>query len=479
MDGLEFSEIMLSDQLFVARLDSEFYSKKNLFLQEKLKVAGAYPMKEYGATLDCSAFYPSITGYYSHNKKQIPFLRVNEIHNGLIYITNDTVFLPERVLKENSKTIALAYPGDIIIAKGGNTLAKVGLVTDEFPYYATCRDVIILRTKNLTKLNKYYLWAFLHCSYGQGILWRSASQTGQPHLTLPSILEIRIPDIINISQNIEQLYKNSVVQKHNAEELYEVAQKTLLDALHFTQSILSESGTTEKHLSESLGTSGRLDAEYYHPKFDDLFSILSKQVTKPLGQLVNIMKSVEPGSEYYGEEGIPFIRVSDVNVMGIDDPSIKIFPENIPFIEKLFLKKDTIIFSKDGSVGIAYKLEDDRQAVTSSALLHLNVKNVEEVTPDYLTLVLNSKIVQLQAERDASGAIIQHWKPSDIANVIIPIIPYDIQLEITKKIQESFSLRRKAERLIQLAVRSVEIAIEQGEEAATKWLADNAEKLEM
>lgn len=478
MDGLECSEILIKNQSFYARIDAEFFSKKNLFLQERLNASGAYPMKKYGALLDCSAFYPSITDYYSHDRSQIPFLRVNEIQNGLINITDETVFLPEEILVANRKTIAIAYPGDIIIAKGGNTLAKVGLVTDEFPCYATCRDVIILRTDNLKNLNKYYLWAFLHSAYGQGILWRSASQTGQPHLTLPSILEIRIPDITNIQNDIETLYLKSVEKKHQAESLYDSAQQQLLNGLQFALPSVSASSIAEKKLSDSFGLSGRLDAEYYQPKYDELFAVLSKQVRRPLGQLVSRMKSIEPGSEYYGDTGIPFIRVSDVSKTGIDNPSIMI-PENIePNIDRLYPKKDTILFSKDGSVGIAFKITEDMKAVTSSALLHLRVNNTSEILPDYLTLVLNSEIVQLQAERDASGAIIQHWKLSDIEKVVIPILPYDMQLEIAKKVQQSFLLRKKANDLIQIAVKAVELAIEDSEEIASKWLEENTRLLE-
>ena len=79
--------------------------------------------------------------------------------------------------------------------------------------------------------------------------------------------------------------------------------------------------------------------------------------------------------------------------------------------------------------------------------------------------------MQLQAERDASGAIIQHWKPDDIANVVIPILPYDVQQDISTKVQESFALRRQAERLIQTAVRAVEIAIEEDEAAAMSYIS--------
>ena len=133
-------------------------------------------------------------------------------------------------------------------------------------------------------------------------------------------------------------------------------------------------------------------------------------------------------------------------------------------------KKDTILFSKDGSVGIAYKIEEDTEAVTSGALLHLHIKTTEKILPDYLTLVLNSEVVQLQAERDVNGAVIQHWKPSNIENVIIPILPYAIQQEVAEKVQHSFSLRKQAEQLIETAVKAVEIAIENGEETATDYL---------
>lgn len=38
-------------------------------------------------------------------------------------------------------------------------------------------------------------------------------------------------------------------------------------------------------------------------------------------------------------------------------------------------------------MGIAYKLEHDEDIITSGALLHLTVKDTNEILPDYLTLV--------------------------------------------------------------------------------------------
>lgn len=130
------------------------------------------------------------------------------------------------------------------------------------------------------------------------------------------------------------------------------------------------------------------------------------------------------------------------------------------FDEVIRPQKDTILLSKDGSVGVAYKVDEPLNVITSGAIVHLNVTD-KEVLPDYLTLVINSVVVKLQAERDAGGSIIQHWKPSEIEKVIIPILAMEEQIKISQLIQQSFSLRRESEILLTKAVSIVENTIDE------------------
>ena len=213
---------------------------------------------------------------------------------------------------------------------------------------------------------------------------------------------------------------------------------------------------TCKKLSDSFLSSGRLDAEYYQPKYDYLFYHLSEFATSTIGELADIRKSIEPGSDAYQETGVPFIRVSDLSKFGLSDTTIHLNAED--YRDVIRPKKDTILLSKDGSVGIAYKVEEPLDVITSGAILHLSLKNTD-VLPDYLTLVLNSPIVRLQAERDAGGSIIQHWKPSEIENVAIPILPMQTQQEIADKIKSSFKLRKESKHLLNEAKQMVEAAI--------------------
>ncbi|EAK4085639.1 restriction endonuclease subunit S, partial [Campylobacter coli] len=178
--------------------------------------------------------------------------------------------------------------------------------------------------------------------------------------------------------------------------------------------------------------------------------------------LVSITKSIEPGSNLYKNKGIPFIRVANLTQYGLSEGDVFLdekdfFPQ---YLQILYPKKDTILFSKDGSVGIAYCVKEDKEVITSGAILHLNIKDKENILPEYLTLFLNSIFVKLQAQRDCGGSIISHWRIEDIKKVLVAILDIKIQEKIAKYIQESFNLRKKSKQLLDNAKNKVEEQIQ-------------------
>lgn len=238
---------------------------------------------------------------------------------------------------------------------------------------------------------------------------------------------------------------------------YRIAMMLLLDNINYPYCHTTpKRGVAHKSLSSSFAKSGRMDAEYYQPKYDRLSTYLNGFPCSSLGELTSIQKSVEPGSDAYQDNGIPFVRVQDLTKFGITETDVHLSENDYPTVIRP--KKDTILLSKDGSVGIAYKVEEDINCITSGAILHLTVKDCN-VLPDYLTLVLNSIIVKMQAERDAGGSIIQHWKPSEIETVKVPILPKTIQKELSNKVQLCFALRKESEQLLQDAKSLVENVI--------------------
>lgn len=80
------------------------------------------------------------------------------------------------------------------------------------------------------------------------------------------------------------------------------------------------------------------------------------------------------------------------------------------------------------------------------------------------SIALNSKLVRMQAERDAGGSIILHWRIGEIEEVLIPVIDPKTQSQISLLVQESFNLKSKSEKLLEVAKQDVEMAIEEFEE---------------
>ena len=405
--------------------------------------------------------------------KRLP-LNVNFSENGIKYARAEDVkdkflnvdnspFISDQIHDILSRYVTVY--NDVLLTIVGNSIGDVAINKLHETINLTENCVRLLGEEQ--EVNSY-LFCFLLSVYGQVQIKRETVGTAQPKLAIERIRLFKIPEFSDAFYSlIFDCVEASWQKLQCANNVYQKVSKHFEEYISFYQN--NEQIMQVKTLSESFIETGRLDAEYYQPKYDALFDTLSRLSTANLGGedgLVSIKKSIEPGSEAYQDEGIPFVRVSDINKYGIVEPNIKLSHTVFPNIESLYPRKDTILLSKDGSVGIAYKVQEDMEVVTSGALLHLIVKDTNRVLPDYLTLVLNSKVVQLQAERDCNGAIIQHWKPSDIEKVCIPILDMKIQTEISDKVKESFRLRKESKQLLDKAIKTVEMAIEKGEKAA-------------
>ena len=470
LKGLEISEVSFSNlESIKFRLDSEYYQQKYLALEAKIKAIGEIDIRSINGVLDCSAFYPSITGYYDFEGNGVPFLRVNEIQNGLVVLTENTAYLPQRVLDNNRSTIAIGHPGDIVIAKGGNTLAKVGLITDQFQYCALSRDVILLRTANLEGYNKYFLWVFLHSSFGQDLLWRTASQTGQPHLTLPSVNEIGLPRYdLDFENRFEALYESSVKLKSESQSKYQEALTVLIDSLDMKRFNPSKQQVNEKSFKESFLSSGRLDAEFYHQKFDDLFVEIKK--CPNYEKIKDIRKSNYRGLQpVYVENGTldvinsKHIREQDLNYSGFEKTN-KIHWDT-QYKARVF-KNDILTYTTGANIGRTQTYMSDNRAIASN---HVNVLRLQDgFNAQYVGFVMNSYIGRMQTDKLSAGSAQAELYPKHIDEFIIPLVDTKIQVDIVNLLNASQNLRNESQKLLDIAKQAIEVAIEKGEQEASK-----------
>lgn len=460
LEGLEIREIefdsVINNKDF--RVDSDFYTKepkKNKSLKY-IKIGDCLTSSQYGISISMN-----------ENKVGYPIYRMNEIHDMLCDLDVDkhaeisTTEFGKFELKNR----------DVLFNRTNSFewVGRTGIYYQNDNAKRTFASYLVRFNPDENIVIAEYLATYLSSKYGIWDIKRRARQSiNQTNVNPEEVKEIEIPIIDRqIQETIKFNFELANSKRIIANKLYSEAEDILLSELGLNGWKPQQEAVSVKSFAD-FATSGRLDAEYYQPKYDDLFAHLKKYETKPLSQITTISKSIEPGSDAYQESGIPFVRVSNLSKYGLTEPDIHLDRVTYETAE-LKPKKDTILLSKDGSVGIAYKLEQDLDAITSGAILHLKITD-KEFLPDYLTLVLNSIIVKMQAERDAGGSIIQHWKPSEIEQVIIPKLSGELQIQIAEKIQESFALKTESKRLLDLAKTAVETAIEHGEDKAIELL---------
>lgn len=443
------------------RLDSEFFKKEYLQLYKTLFTVKC-------EKLECLSEWVTQGPNPTFSENGIPCLTGRNINKGRVnYENSDYVSDDEyNVLKR----FQLKLGDTLITLKGKGSIGKIGYVTNNCKSIFS-RDIGIIR---VNKINTAYINAFILSKYGVKIIERGETGgTGQSTLATSYLKNIDIPRL-GIENEIGEIIIKSEEILNQSQQTYTQAENLLLETLGLKNFETSKEKVNIKSFKDSFLSTGRLDAEYYQPKYEQVVEKIKESNYERLTDLVNIEKSIEPGSNAYSDEGLPFLRVADYNKFGITEPqkclSDLFCKDNLETINRLKPKAETILFSKDGSVGTAYMLRKDENLITSGAVLHLTVKNKEQVLPEYLTLVLNSQLVQMQAERDAGGSIILHWRVGEIENVVIPIIDIKIQHQISDKIEESFRLKKQSEQLLELAKTAVEKAIEEDEDVAMSFI---------
>lgn len=485
LEGLEIKEINFKDlnvDNVKFRLDDEFYLKKYLDAYKKIK---SKPNKQIIDILEVLSDF-SANGSYENIAKNFALLdgkdfaymvRTTDLEKS--NYTNNVKYISEHSYHFLGKS--KLFGGELLINKIGSP-GRVYMMPNLGMPVSLGMNLFMLRISTNSGFKESYIWAFLNSEFGQKIIQRKVNGTVPLTIDKEAIKTLYIPDAsLNLQSKIDEIISNSEIHFKKSQEIYTQAETLLLETLGMANFTPSSEAVNIKSFKDSFGQSGRLDAEYYQPKYEQVMARIVAQPYARLADVVTIKKSIEPGSDVYcddGEEGLPFLRVADYSKLGLTTPQKQLKPafvaENITKLNGLQPLKDTILFSKDGSVGEAYCLRHDADFITSGAVLHLTVKDTQTLLPEYLTLALNSQLVKMQSERDAGGSIILHWRVSEIENVIVPMVDMATQHQIAELVQHSFTLKAQSEHLLEVAKRAVEIAIEQDEAAALAFIEAEA-----
>lgn len=463
MEGLEAVELSLNEVFkdnLSFRIDSEYYGKEFIKTFELMNEIDSDRLDDITTRISVGFVGAMVDEY---REEGIQLLQTKNIGQILIDSSAQTFI---NYSFHSSLKKSQINKGDILIARSGS-FGKASIYLGNETINSS--DIIIIKVDEKTGYNPFYVTAFLNTLHGKAQMFRFASGGLQGHVNLTILENLKVPNLsTNFQIHIEKLIVSAHQKCEQSKTLYKEAEQTLLTALGLTDYTPTEENISVKSLGESFGKSGRLDSEFYQPKYDEIENVI-RNYSGGADILSNQMKSISSGeySDSYAEfdsviNKIFYIRNSNMsNGEVVVEGDYYINPASF----NNFVTKGDIVTSRVGTVGLFASINED---ISGSAYSD----NVLCISPnaclssDAYTLYFNSMPNQILLERISKGSVQPLVTQTDIKNLLIPLLEEALQKDLEKLVKKSYQLKQESKHLLGLAKRSVELAIEKDEETA-------------
>lgn len=453
---LKVSEIRNDNHSF--RLDSEYFRK------EYVEIVNLVESNKFD-------YLENVTSWITQgpnpifSKTGIPCLTGRNINKGDVSYTNSD-YLSEDEYKRISR-YQIKEGDTLITLKGKGSIGKIGYVTDKRKAIFS-RDIGIVRPD---KINPAYLNIFILCKYGKKLIDRGETGgTGQSTLTTSYLKSLPIPRF-EIEGSIGGLLEKIELLKQKSNNLYEDAQNLLLSELGVSDWRPKHQLSFVKNYSD-VEQSERIDAEHFQPKYDELLQAIenNSEYIKLVSEIQTYnTRGLQP--KYTCEGSLDVITSKRILEDGLDFENFeKTDHSNWDSQKKARIKKgDILTYTTGANIGRTAYYPLDKPALASN---HVNILRIRGENPEYVAFVINSLVGRLQTEQLSAGSAQPELYPRDIDKFVIPFISKEAQNTLLGKVNESHRLRKQSKHLLECAKRAVEIAIEQDEDRAMKWLEE-------
>ena len=439
------------------RLDSGFYTseiKQNENLTYR-KIGDCLKKSQYGISINMN-----------NEGQGYPIYRMNEIHNMFCDFEVDKFANISRLEAEIFKL----NDGDVLFNRTNSYewVGRTGIFRKTKKQDFVFASYLVRFIPDEKIILPEYLVTYLNSKYGIKDIRRRARQSiNQTNVNPEEVKEMFIPLLSEGLQNIIKKSFDEAFDKNvSSQNLYIKAEDLLLEELGLRDFQPSEQGINIKSLKDSFLSTGRLDAEYYQPKYEQIESLITnyyRGAKKVSDEYELVTKKIDFTKQAYN-----YIEIGDIEISSGSNTYNLVNTEDLPANAKIIPKLGDILISKVRPYRGAVSIIDNNinDLVVSGAFTVLRPKKESKYNVELLKCLLRTKIYKDWLLKFNVGTSYPVIKDDDILNLPIPNVSIEIQNETSELIQQSFALKAKSEQLLENAKKLVEMAIEQGEEKA-------------
>jgi type I restriction enzyme M protein len=343
-----------------------------------------------------------------------------------------------------------------------------------------------LRPKN-KNIKPEYFASFLKSRFGQDQIQRFTRGAVQMGLILEDMTQLVIPDFSpKFEDTISEIVLVAQQCLKQSELKYQQAEDLLLSELGLEDWQPTEETVAVKSFAESFLSSGRLDAEYYQPKYDDLLKKLKALQPKRIIHLELLLSMITNGHtpRYHdlsiGE--IKFLTAEHVGDFRINYATEKRILEvhHETELSRTRLFNNDILVTIKGKIGNAVIIEELSEEVNINQDVAL-IRLEKGVNPWYIVGFLNSMIGKTLVDQICTGQINPFLSLGNLKQIPIPIFDNSYMDKLGNQIKLKIHAARKDEskskQLLEIAKTGVERAIETDEETTIEWINQQLEHL--
>lgn len=439
-------------------MDSEYFYKRNLQMQRLIENMNTVTIGDIAVVTD--GIHTSID--YDENSK-INLISATSPRENVFNLTRG-VFISQKAHTANPRTAL--RENDVIISTVG-TIGNCAVVDKSILPANSDRHVGIIRLEST--INPYMLSTFLLSKYGRNQTVRETTGNVQPNLFLYKIKEIKVPVF---GEAFQTAIKDAVIYAHQlsmeSKSLYREAEAVLTNELGINMAYVSDGGVAVKSFAESFGTTGRLDAEYYQPKYD----ALERHIMEYAGGYTTVRDEFALVKTICARNlaQYPYVEIGDISIESGEAEYHMIQTKNLPANARIMTQNGDLLVSTvrpyRGAVSI---LHEDNLLVSSAFTVLRENGTYPAQTLQVLFRTDFYKDWLLKFNVGTSYPVI---KDEDVLNMPIPILDESVHESVKRYVQESKRLLNKSKELLENAKLAVEMAVEQDEVSAVGWLGN-------
>lgn len=361
-------------------------------------------------------------------------------------------------------------PGELLIEVKGKA-EKLAIVPDDFP-----RNTLVTGTcfKLTTKSpdDRYWLLAYLTCSYGQLLKDRLKTNLLVSYLAKEDLYSISVPTISNaMVQAVKKVMIECFELEARAGESMVQLEEHLFEGLKLKSWPPPEPLTYVQN-SVSVLSAIRLDAEYFYPAKQAAQSILLNASRHTVGDQFESIRELWQPDDDESEDEVRNYDLNDALAPFLEGEKPSTSRDLIASTKKRLREGDLVVSRLRSYLKEIAIVESGGglPMVASTEFIVLRPKLQNSLPVEALMIYLRSALPQLIFKWSQDGSNHPRFDERELLRLPIPRAVSADADQYVKSVREIQTARKRAVTLLNAAKRAVEIAIEDNEAAALAYL---------